>query len=244
MVLTSFKSEGSAYTDPPQILFHPTMTEFSQVFTQGIGKPLEHSVFTTLVSTALVLILAFPAAYALSVKPIKRWRDGMFFILSVKMLPVVAAIIPIYIVARDLKMLDNDWTLVILYVPMNLPIAVWMIRSFLLEVPREVLDAARVDGAGVVTELTRVIFPIILPGIVATALICIIFSWNEFFFAVNLTATRAGTMPVFLIGFILSEGLYWAKLAAAASLASLPVILVGWAAQKHLVRGLALGAVK
>jgi sorbitol/mannitol transport system permease protein len=141
-------------------------------------------------------------------------------------------------------MLDNDWTLVILYVPMNLPIAVWMIRSFLLEVPREVLDAARVDGANVFTELTRVIFPIVVPGIVATALICIIFSWNEFFFAVNLTATRAGTMPVFLIGFILSEGLYWAELAAAASLASLPVIFVGWAAQRYLVRGLALGAIK
>jgi sorbitol/mannitol transport system permease protein len=244
MVLTSFKTEAAAYTYPPQIIFHPTLSEFSQVFSGGIGKPLEHSLFTTLVSTFAVLALALPAAYSLSVRPVKRWRDVMFFVLSTKMLPVVAAIIPIYIVARNLGILDNDWTLVILYTAMNLPIAVWMIRSFLLEVPLEVLDAARVDGAGLVTELTRVILPIVVPGIAATALICMIFSWNEFFFAVNLTATRGPTMPVFLVGFITTEGLYWAKLAAASSLASLPVILVGWVAQKQLVRGLSLGAVK
>jgi len=244
MVLTSFKTEGSAYTYPPQVIFHPTLTEFKQVFDSGIGKPLEHSLFTTVVSTFAVLALALPAAYSLSVKPVKRWRDVMFFVLSTKMLPIVAAIIPIYIVARNIGILDNDWSLVILYTAMNLPIAVWMVRSFLLEVPMEVLDAARIDGAGLWSELTRVIMPIAVPGIAATALICMIFSWNEFFFAVNLTATRAGTMPVFLVGFITTEGLYWAKLAAASSLASLPVILVGWLAQKQLVRGLALGAVK
>lgn len=244
MVLTSFKTEASAYTYPPQIVFHPTFSEFSQVFQSGIGKPLEHSLFTTLASTLAVLVLALPAAYSLSVRPVKRWRDVMFFVLSTKMLPVVAAIIPIYIVARNLHILDNDWSLVILYTAMNLPIVVWMIRSFLLEVPLEILDAAKVDGANLFTEVTRVILPIVVPGIAATALICMIFSWNEFFFAVNLTATRAGTMPIFLVGFITTEGLYWAKLAAAASLASLPVILVGWIAQKQLVRGLSLGAVK
>jgi len=244
MVLTAFKTEGSAYTYPPQIVFHPTLSEFTGVFSGGIGPPLEHSLFTTLVSTALVLVLALPAAYSLSVRPVKRWRDVMFFVLSTKMLPVVAAIIPIYIVASNLRLLDNDWSLVILYTAMNLPIAVWMVRSFLLEVPLEILDAAKVDGANLFTEVTRVIVPIVVPGIAATALICMIFSWNEFFFAVNLTATRAGTMPVFLVGFITTEGLYWAKLAAAASLASLPVILVGWIAQKQLVRGLSLGAVK
>lgn len=244
MVVTSFKAEGSAYTYPPQIVFRPTLSEYAQVFSSGMGKYLEHSLFTALVSTALVLVLALPASYSLSVKPVKRWKDVMFFVLSTKMLPYVAAIVPIYIVARDLHMLDNDWTLVVLYTAMNLPIAVWMMRSFLLEVPLEVLDAARVDGANLVTELTRVILPIVIPGLAATALICIIFSWNEFFFAVNLTATRAGTMPVFLVGFITTEGLYWAKLAAGATLASLPVVLVGWVAQKQLVRGLALGAVK
>jgi len=244
MVLTAFKPEVSAYTVPPQIIFHPTLSEFAQVLSGGILKPFEHSAFVTAVSTAAVLVISFPAAYALSVRPVKRWRDTMFFFLTLKMLPPVAGIIPIYIVARNLHLLDNDWLLVILYVPMNLPIAVWMLRSFLLEVPREVLDAARVDGANVVTELTRVILPIVRPGIVATALICVIFSWNEFFFAVNLTATQAGTMPVFLVGFLTTEGLYWAKLCAASTLCCLPVILAGWIAQKHLVRGLALGAIK
>lgn len=244
MILTSFKTEGSAYTDPPRIIFHPTLSEFSQVFAGGIGPPLEHSLFVTISSTIIVLVLAVPAAYSLSIRPVKRWSDALFFFLSTKMLPYVAAIVPIYIVARNLGLLDNDWALVVLYAAMNLPIAVWMIRSFLLEVPKEVLEAARIDGANLWTEVTRVILPIVVPGIAATALICVIFAWNEFFFAVNLTATRAGTMPVFLVGFIQSEGLYWARLAAASSIASLPVILAGWIAQKQLVRGLSLGALK
>ncbi|MCU1488661.1 MAG: putative transporter permease protein [Acidimicrobiaceae bacterium] len=244
MVLTAFKTEGAAYTDPPKIIFHPTWTEFSQVFSGGIAPPLEHSIFVTLASTAVVLMLAIPAAYSLSIRPVKRWSDALFFFLSTKMLPYVAAIVPIYIVARNLGILDNDWALVILYTGMNLPIAIWMIRSFLLEVPREVLEAARIDGADLWVEIRQVILPIVVPGIAATALICVIFAWNEFFFAVNLTATKAGTMPVFLVGFIQSEGLYWARLAAAATVASLPVILVGWIAQKQLVRGLSLGALK
>jgi sorbitol/mannitol transport system permease protein len=243
-VLTSFKQEGKAYTDPPTIVFHPTLTQYSQVFSSGIGQPFEHSLFVTFVSLILVLALGIPAAYALSIRAVKRWRDVLFFFLSTKMLPYVAAIVPIYIVALHLGLLDNDWALVILYTGFNLPLAVWMIRSFLLEIPKEMLEAARIDGANVWTELTRVILPIVVPGIAATALICVIFTWNEFFFAYFLTATKAGTMPVFLVSFLQSEGLYWARLAAAATIASLPVILAGWIAQKQLVRGLSLGALK
>jgi sorbitol/mannitol transport system permease protein len=141
-------------------------------------------------------------------------------------------------------MLDNITMLSLIYTAMNLPIAVWMIRSFLLELPKEVLEAARVDGAKVITEMRRIILPMIAPGLAATALICFIFAWNEFFFAVSLTATRAATVPVFLVGFITSEGLFWARLSAASTMAVLPVILAGWVAQKWLVRGLSLGAVK
>jgi len=244
MVLTAFKTEGKAYTDPPTVAFHPTLTEFSQVFSAGIGPPFEHSLFVTLASLMLVLALGIPAAYALSIRAVPRWRDVLFFFLTTKMLPYVAAIVPIYIVALHLGLLDNDWALVILYTGFNLPIAVWMIRSFLLEIPREMLEAARIDGAGVWTELTRVILPIVLPGVAATALICVIFTWNEFFFAYFLTATRGPTVPVFLVGFLQSEGEYWAVLAAAATIACLPVILAGWIAQKQLVRGLSLGALK
>jgi sorbitol/mannitol transport system permease protein len=152
--------------------------------------------------------------------------------------------VPIYIVARDVHLLDNVYALVLLYAGMNLPIAVWMLRSFMLEVPGEVLEAARIDGAGLFREITRVIMPIIMPGIAASALICIIFAWNEFFFAVNLTSTVAATMPVFLVGFITSEGLFWAQLSAAATVASVPIIIIGWIAQKQLVRGLSMGALK
>jgi sorbitol/mannitol transport system permease protein len=160
------------------------------------------------------------------------------------MLPYVAAIVPIYIIALHTGLLDNDWALVILYTGFNLPLAVWMIRSFLLEIPKEVIEAARIDGAGLFVELTRVILPVAVPGIAATALICVIFSWNEFFFAYFLTATKGPTVPVFMVSFLQSEGEYWARLAAAAAVACLPVILAGWIAQKQLVRGLSLGALK
>jgi sorbitol/mannitol transport system permease protein len=244
-VLTSFKTEGAAYTYPPRFFFHPTLSEYDSVFSgvQSFTKPFEHSLFVTLMSTALVLALGIPAAYSLAIRPIKKWRDVLFFFLTTKMLPYVAAVIPIFIVARDLHLLNNEWALVILYTSMNLPIAIWMIRSFLVEVPNGLLEAARIDGAGLWVEITRVIMPITLPGIAATALICSIFAWNEFFFAQSLTTTNP-TMSVFLVSSIQSEGLYWAHLAAASTVASLPVILAGWIAQKQLVRGLSFGALK
>jgi sorbitol/mannitol transport system permease protein len=244
MVLTAFKPETAAYTFPPRFTFSPTLAQFRGVFSRGIGPYLENSLFATIGSTILVLALALPAAYALSVRPVTKWRDSLFFLISTKMLPIVAAIVPIYIVARDIRLLDNVYALVLLYAAMNLPIAVWMLRSFMLEVPGEVLEAARIDGANLRKEITGVITPIITPGIAATALICVIFAWNEFFFAVNLTGTRAGTVPVFLVGFITSEGLFWAQLSAAATVASVPIILIGWIAQRQLVRGLSMGALK
>ncbi len=244
MVITSFKKEGDAYTTPPRIGFKPTTSQFSQVFHQHAGPPFEHSLFVSGVSVVLVLVLAIPAAYALSIRPVAKWRNALFFFLSTKMLPYVAAIVPIYIIAEHTGLLDNDWALVILYTGFNLPLAVWMIRSFLMEIPREMLEAARIDGAGLWVELTRVIMPVALPGIAATALICVIFSWNEFFFAYFLTATKGPTVPVFMVSFLQSEGQYWARLAAAAVFACLPVVAAGWIAQKQLVRGLSLGALK
>jgi len=232
-----------AYTNT-HLFFSPTLSEYKAVFSSGIWPYVANSAFATIVSTILVLLLATPCAFALSLRPVRRTRDLLFFFISTKMLPVVAAIIPIYIAARDLHMLDNIFTLVILYTAMNLPIAVWMMRSFFLEVPGELLEAAEMDGAPLRRTVTEVILPVVAPGIAATALICCIFSWNEFFFAVNLTATQAATVPVFLVGFISSEGLYFAQLAAAATVATLPVILAGWIAQRQLVRGLSFGAIK
>jgi sorbitol/mannitol transport system permease protein len=244
MVLTSFKQEADAYTDPPRLFFTPTLDQFAGVVDRGFMSYLVNSTFVTLLVTLIVLVLAIPAAYALSLAPVKGTSNALGFFLSTKMLPVVAAIIPLYVISQNLKLLDNVWALVILYTSMNLPLAIWMMRSFFLEVPTEMIEAGRVDGASLPTLLYKIILPVVAPGIAATALICVIFSWTEFFYAVNLTAARAGTVPVFLVGFITSEGLYWAQLSAAALLASLPVMIVGWIAQNHLVRGLSMGAVK
>ncbi len=244
MVLTGFKREADAASNPPTWVFAPTLDGYRQVFDRDLTPYLLNSLMASLFSTLLVLVLATPAAYALSLRPVAKWRDALFFFISTKMLPAVAALLPIYLVVKELGMLDNVWTMVILYSAMNLPLAIWMMRSFLLEVPASVLEAAEMDGAGLLVSIRRVLLPIVSPGLAATALICFIFSWNEFFFAVNLTATRAGTAPIFLVGFISSEGLFLARLCAAATLVSLPVVLAGWLAQKQLVRGLSMGAVK
>ncbi|MCZ7422614.1 carbohydrate ABC transporter permease [Verrucosispora sp. WMMA2121] len=244
MVLTGFKREVDAASNPPSWLFTPVLDGYRQVFDRDITPYLLNSVMASVLSTLLVLVLATPAAYALSIRPVERWRDVLFFFISTKMLPVVAALLPIYLLVQDLGMLDNVWTLIVLYTAMNLPLAVWMMRSFLLEVPAALIEAAAMDGADLLVTIRRILLPIVAPGLAATALICFIFSWNEFFFAVNLTATRAGTSPIFLVGFITSEGLFLARLCAAATIVSLPVVLAGWIAQKQLVRGLSMGAVK
>jgi sorbitol/mannitol transport system permease protein len=243
MVITAFKPESAAQTWPPKFIFSPTLSQFRLVFS-GMGPFLTHSLIATTVSTVLVLLLGVPAAYALSVHPVEHWRDGLFFFISTKMLPIVAVIGPLYVIALKAHLLDSIWLLIILYTAMNLPLAIWMIRSFMLEVPKELLEAARLDGAGRIREISGVILPVISPGLVSTALICVIFAWNELFLALNLTVTNAATMPMFLISSVPQEGLYLAHLSAAAVVASIPVIIVGWVAQRSLVRGLSMGAIK
>jgi sorbitol/mannitol transport system permease protein len=244
MVLTSLHGESDAATNPPSIFASLTFSNYAAVFHRGVGSFLINSATASIVSTLLVLLLAVPAAYALSIKPVEKWTDVMFFFLSTKFLPPIAALLPIYLIVKQAGMLDNVYTLVLLYTSMNLPIAIWMMQSFLAEVPKEILEAAQVDGAGLIRTLISIVTPIAAPGLAATSLICFIFSWNEFMFAVNLTATRASTAPIFLVGFISSQGLFLAKLCAAATLVSLPVLVAGFAAQDKLVRGLSLGAVK
>src|ERR1700732_3095396 len=214
MVLTAFKPESAAETWPPKFTFSPTLAEFRLVFA-GWGPFVTHSVIATVVSTVLVLVLGIPAADALAIHPVKRWQDGLFFFISTKMLPIVAAIGPLYVIALKTHLLDSIWVLIILYTAMNLPLAIWLIRSFMLEVPKELLEAARLDGAGRIREITEVIMPVVSPGLVSTALICVIFAWNELFLALNLTITNAATMPMFLISSVPQEGLYLAPLSAA-----------------------------
>ncbi|MGY5047895.1 carbohydrate ABC transporter permease [Streptomyces sp. 900105755] len=248
MALTSFHSEADAATNPPSFGAALTLDGYREFFGAGGGASpwpaLVNSAVAAIVSTLLVLVLAFPAAYALSIRRVKKWTDVLFFFLSTKMLPVVAGLLPIYLFAKNTGMLDNIWFLVILYTSMNLPIAVWMMQSFLAEVPVAVIEAAQIDGARLPTILARVVAPIALPGIAATSLICFIFSWNELLFARVLTGVVAETAPVFLTGFITSQGLFLAKVCAASLVVSLPVLAAGFAAQDKLVQGLSLGAVK
>ena len=248
MLLTSLHSEPDAATNPPSFFAPLTVEGYANFFGAGTGTSpwpsLINSATASILSTILVLVLSIPAAYALSIRPVRKWTDVMFFFLSTKMLPVVAGLLPIYLIAQFAGMLDNIYTLVIIYTSMNLPIAVWMMRSFLAEVPVEMLEAASLDGAGLIRTLRSVVVPVVLPGIAATSLICFIFSWNELLFARVLTATVAQTAPVYLTGFVTSQGLFLAKVCAAAVAVSLPVIVAGFAAQDKLVQGLSMGAVK
>ncbi|MFE9775939.1 carbohydrate ABC transporter permease [Streptomyces sp. NPDC005931] len=248
MVLTSFHSEADAATNPPSVAAPLTLDGYREFFgLAGGASPwpaLINSMTASVASTLLTLLLAVPAAYALSIRPVKKWTDVLFFFLSTKMLPLVAGLLPLYLFAKNTGLLDNIWALVVLYTAMNLPIAVWMMQSFLSEVPVAIIEAAQIDGARLPTVLGRVVAPIALPGIAATALICFIFSWNELLFARVLTGVVAETAPVFLTGFITSQGLFLAKVCAASLVISLPVLAAGFAAQDKLVQGLSLGAVK
>ncbi|MEU8697602.1 carbohydrate ABC transporter permease [Streptomyces sp. NPDC048680] len=248
MLLTSFHSEADAATNPPSLGASLTLDGYRVFFGAGGGAspwpPLINSLTASVFSTLFVLVLALPAAYALSIKRVEKWTDVMFFFLSTKMLPVVAGLLPVYLFAKNTGMLDNIWFLVILYTSMNLPIAVWMMQSFLADVPVSIIEAAQVDGARLPTVLIRVVAPVAAPGIAATSLICFIFSWNELLFARVLTGVAAETAPVFLTSVVTSQGLFLAQLCAASVVVSLPVLAAGFAAQDKLVQGLSLGAVK
>jgi sorbitol/mannitol transport system permease protein len=248
MVLTSFHSEEDAATNPPSLAAPLTLQGYREFFGVGTGAnpwpSLLNSLTASLVSTILVLLLAIPAAYALSIKPVRKWTDVLFFFLSTRMLPIVAGLLPIYLFAQWSGLLDNIWLLIVLYTSMNLPIAVWMMRSFLAEVPVEMLEAAAMDGAGLIRTLRQVVAPVVMPGIAATALICFIFSWNELLLARTLTGTVAQTAPVYLTGFVTSQGLFLAQVCAASFVVSVPVLIAGFAAQDKLVQGLSMGAIK
>lgn len=248
MILNGFKEEIDANTSP-KLLFDPTLDRYREVTEQtagllGFSEAFFNSTWIVILSTLLVLVMAVPAAYTLSIKPVKKWRDVLFFFISTKFLPIVAAILPLWIIARALGLLNTRLILIILYTAMNLPLAVWMLRSFFSEVPRELIEAAQMDGGNLRQQITSVILPLVAPGIAATALLCVIFAWNEFFLAVQLNPSDASTVPVWVTSNVSTRGNFLAKLSAASTLATLPVVLAGWVAQKRMIRGLAMGAIK
>jgi sorbitol/mannitol transport system permease protein len=248
MVANSFKSEQAANTTPT-LNFTPTLDRYREVTRSAggllsFGEAFTNSAVVVVVSTLIVLTLAIPAAYALAIRPVAKWRDVLFFFISTKFLPVVAAILPVWILAKSLGLLNSRLALIILYTGLNLPLAVWMLRSFFQEIPRELIEAAEIDGAGLKGQLTSIILPMAAPGIAATALLCVIFAWNEFFYAVQLNPVKGSTVPIWVTTNISTRGDFLAKLSAASVLACIPVVLAGWIAQKRMIRGLAMGAIK
>jgi sorbitol/mannitol transport system permease protein len=245
-VLTSFKTEGEAIAAPPHILFfHWTLENYVEV--QQRSNYIEHvtnSVVIALGSTLLALLIGVPAAWAAAFAPTRRTKDLLMWMLSTKMMPPVGVLVPIYLLFRDWGLLDTLTGLTVLMMLVNLPIVVWMLYTYFREIPADILEAARMDGARLFNEIVHVLAPMAAPGIASTMLLNIILAWNEAFWTLNLTAAKAAPLSAFIASYSSPEGLFWAKLSAASTMAIAPILILGWFSQRQLVRGLTFGAVK
>ena len=245
MILTGFKSEQDAISIPPKFLFNLTLESFNEaILRSDYLRHFGNSIISAIGSTIIALLLAVPAAYAMAFYPTKRTNGTLLWILSTKMMPPVGVIIPIYLIFVQLRILDNIVGLTLMYTVMNLPVVIWTLFAYFKELPVEIFEAAKVDGASVWQELTVLLLPLSLPAIASSALLAVIFAWNEAFWSLNLTSFNATPLTIFVSSFKTAEGLFWAKMSAASTLAILPVMVLGWLAQKQLVRGLTMGAVK
>ena len=245
-VLTSFKPEPQAVASPPIFLkFDWTLKNYVDVQDQrDYFRYFWNSVIIALGSTALGLLVAVPAAWSMAFVPGRRTRDLLMWMLSTKMMPAVGVLVPIYLIFKTLGLLDSRIGLVVVLMLMNLPIIVWMLYTYFKEIPAEILEAARMDGASLRSEILYVLAPIAMPGIASTVLLNIILAWNEAFWTINLTVSDAAPLTKFIAGFSSPQGLFYAKLSAASTMAIAPILIMGWFSQKQLVRGLTFGAVK
>ena len=245
-VLTSFKTEAQAINNPPIFLFFDwTLENYSIVQERSdYLRYLWNSVIIAGGSTILGILIAVPAAWSMAFVPSKRTKDILLWMLSTKMLPAVGVLYPIYLLFIQLGILDTRTGLVIVMMLINLPIIVWMLYTYFKEIPGEILEAARMDGASMREELLYVLTPMAIPGIASTLLLNFILAWNEAFWTLNLTAAKAAPLTAFIASYSSPEGLFYAKLSAASTMAIAPILILGWFSQKQLVRGLTFGAVK
>jgi sorbitol/mannitol transport system permease protein len=243
--LTAFKTELQAIAVPAQFFFSPTLENFVTV--QERSNYLLYagnSIVTSVGSTIIGMLIAAPAAYSMAFFPTRRTRDLLMWMLSTKMMPAVGVLVPIYVLYKQTGLLDTRLGLTIVFTLSNLPIMVWMLYSAFKDIPREILEAARMDGASIFEEFRHVVLPLSLGGMASTALLCLVLAWNESFWSLNLAAANAGTLASLIASYSSPEGLFWAKLSAASLLAIAPIIVLGWFCQKQLVQGLTFGAVK
>lgn len=245
LVLTAFKTELQAITVPPQLFFTPTLESFREVNLRS--DYLHHaanSVVTSFVSTLVGLAIAAPAAYSMAFFRTRHTRDILMWMLSTKMMPAVGALVPVYVMAQTAGLLDSRTALIVVFTLSNLPIMVWMLYSGFKDIPPDILEAARMDGASIWGEFTQVIRPLAMGTLSSTGLLCLVLAWNEAFWSLNLSSAKAGTLAALIASYSSPEGLFWAKLSAASLMAIAPIVVVGWFSQKQLVQGLTFGAVK
>jgi polyol transport system permease protein len=246
MVLASFKTELEAFASPPSFLFfHWTTENYATV--QGRSDYVHHAINSIVVaggSTLLALLIAVPAAWSMAFSPTRRTKDVLLWMLSTKMMPPVGVLVPIYLIFRDFDLLDSLTGLAFILCLGNLPIAIWMLFAYFKEIPKDILEAARMDGATIGRELIYVLMPMAVPGLASTLLLNVILAWNESFWTLNLSTLRAAPLTAFVASYSSPEGLFWAKLSAASTLAIAPILVLGWFSQRQLVRGLTFGAVK
>jgi sorbitol/mannitol transport system permease protein len=246
MILASFKTELEAFSTPPSFLFfHWTLENYATV--QERSDYLHHALNSLIIaggSTLIALLIAVPAAWSMAFAPTKRTKDLLLWMLSTKMLPPVGVLVPIYLIFRDFGLLDSRAGLIMVLCLGNLPIVVWMLFTYFKEIPKDILEAARMDGATIGKELIHVLTPMAVPGIASTLLLNFILAWNEAFWTLNLSTSEAAPLTVFIASYSSPEGLFWAKLSAASTLAIAPILILGWFSQRQLVRGLTFGAVK
>src|SRR5215471_470920 len=246
MILASFKTELEAFAVPPSFLFFDwTLENYATV--QSRSDYLLHAMNSIIIaggSTLIAMLIAIPAAWSMAFAPSRRTRDILLWMLSTKMMPPVGVLVPIYLIYRNFGLLDSRAGLVIILCLGNLPIVIWMLFTYFKEIPRDILEAARMDGATVGRELIYVLTPMAIPGLASTLLLNLILAWNEAFWTLNLSTSEAAPLTVFIASYSSPEGLFWAKLSAASTLAIAPILVLGWFSQKQLVRGLTFGAVK
>ena len=246
MAITSFKTELEAVNIPPSFLVFDWTIENYEIVQERSNylRFVGNSILLSLGSTFVGLLFAIPAAWAMAFAPGKRTKDLLLWMLSTKMMPPVGALIPIYLLFRDMNLLDSRGGLIVVLFLLNLPILIWMLFTYFKEIPGEILEAARMDGATLWREIVYVLTPMAIPGIASTVLLNIILAWNEAFWTLNLTTSDAAPLTVFIASYSSPEGLFWAKLSAASTLAIAPILVLGWFSQKQLVRGLTFGTVK
>jgi sorbitol/mannitol transport system permease protein len=246
MVLTSFKTELDAFATPPKFLFFDWTTE-NYATVQTRSDYVHHALNSILIaggSTLIALLIAVPSAWSMAFAPTKRTKDILLWMLSTKMMPPVGVLVPIYLLYKNLGLLDTRGGLIMILCLGNLPIVIWMLFTYFKEIPKDILEAARMDGATIGRELIYVLTPMAIPGLASTLLLNFILAWNEAFWTLNLSTLEAAPLTVFIASYSSPEGLFWAKLSAASTLAIAPILVLGWFSQKQLVRGLTFGAVK